>query len=236
MSPTSRRLLPLAAALGACLAGALALDGATAPSPPVAPLRQFPTQLGRWRADAAAPTPGFSAVLGLTDEMLRAYGLGVDTLWVYVGYSGSWRGDRQAQALHSPPVCYAAQGWTVAGRGVESLHVDGRPVVAVSTLLAVRGAQRHLVLYWFQWADRTAPETGLVDLPAKLSWLVRLPARLAAGARTDRALVRISSTVPDGDDTARVRRRQVDLAQHLLPALARHLQVPGATETSVAAR
>jgi EpsI family protein len=124
-------------------------------------------------------------------NLQRAYrhSLG-DFVWLYVGYYGTARGGRPE---HTPWVCYPAAGW-----GIETsreLVVDPAKGLRANELVVEAEGERRLVLFWYR-SERRTGITGSLALS-----LSHLRDRLLRG-RADIALVRVSTPIEDGDETA----------------------------------
>lgn len=120
-------------------------------------LAALPLSLGRW-AGQDIPQTNLEVFILLEPEeyVYRRYADDAGhILWL------SMIGSRKSKSFHPPQICYSADGWTTevsAGRiplekgDLYSLHVD-----------AEKGAQRHLVLYFYLWPDeRRDPAQGTV--------------------------------------------------------------------------
>ena len=160
--------------------------------PPAAPaLDQFPSALTHWTKLREDPIDPDTRTTLAADRLLsRTYrdadGRSAELL---VAWFQSQRAGHSQP--HSPQVCLPASGWSPVSNTVLSLPT-GAGVIPVNRYIVADGAQRAVVLYWYQSARRvTAGEWA-----SKL-WLVADSVR---DRRTDTALVRIvvEEDVKDG--------------------------------------
>lgn len=183
-------------------------------------LGTFPLELDAWRGAELDWDPAVATAVGADDWILRRYGHPTGAfVWLYVGSHGalSFEG---GGSPHSPLLCYPGQGWEIVSSSLQEVRNPGGAPLRINKLRVRRGASERLVLYWHQWGDRIAAEEAFGDYGAKLSWLLQVPALIRNGARTDRALVRVSA--PIGEDEEATLERQLEFVQVALPHLARH--------------
>ena len=182
--------------------------------PPREELAAFPRQLGDWVGRDTPLPAGVLDLLGPGEFLTRVYQRRLDASYLdfFVAYFPS---QRTGNTIHSPQNCLPGAGWTPIEAGRFQLtQPDGSPATANRYVLA-RGADRLLVLYWYQAHGRiVASEYG-----AKF-YLVADAIRLN---RTDGALVRIVTPVVPGEDTQVAQQRALDFAQLILPALDHHI-------------
>lgn len=129
-------------------------------------VNQLPLELAGW-SGSELPGLGIRAkhVLQLDQHLQRAYkneiGRGVS---LYIGYWERQTGDHQA-AKHSPLVCLPANGWKISSRETTTLpaQLGG---IEVNELVASRGAENYLFMYWFFRGDDTYTKEwrALIDI------------------------------------------------------------------------
>lgn len=128
-------------------------------APPV-PLRQplvnFPASLGDWKMTSSAQlSDDVSGVLKADDYMLRRYQQAStgNTVDMFVAY---YKTQAAGESMHSPKNCLPGSGWTpiVNDRVVLKNDPDGKPV-EVNRYVIQNGADKALVLYWYQANGRT---------------------------------------------------------------------------------
>ena len=133
-----------------------------------------------------------------------------DPVWLYVGvYSGLG-----AKGAHEPDICYPAQGWEVTTQRDVILEMPGSEALTARILVAMRGGQSQLVLYWFQGARRWQGfEVG--------EQLMRIYDSLRGAPQY--AFVRLSADFSGEEATEATLRR---LAAQLAPHIRRAVEAP----------
>ena len=143
-----RRLVAASLVLGAAVAGHwLILGAATQRATPngLAPLSQFPAQLGDWVAVGNVPLdPEVRKAIAADEIVSRKYlhapsGVLAD---VFLGYYASQVTGREP---HLPTICLPAAGWTIVGQ---------TPLTDATLLHISSGRARRDVLFWQQTPSR----------------------------------------------------------------------------------
>ncbi len=153
-------------------------------------LREALASFGAWQV-AGFPHLRQEAIdrLRVDDHLFAVYTNGSSNVTLYVGY---YLTSRKVGAAHDPLVCFPGQGWSLSG--MESMHlpVKGPQTgeVRVCRMVAEKGDERQLILYWYQAYDDTA--TGVFEQKLRLLWQ-GLTAR-----RADNAFVRTSVRMDGG--------------------------------------
>jgi len=143
-----------------------------------------------------------------TTYLLRNYApasTGIPGFSVFIGYY-----DRQTQGrtIHSPKNCLPGAGWEALASEQTSISTGGGSV-PVNRYLIQRGAERALVLYWYQGRQRAEANEYVVK------WNLLRDAALRK--RTEEALVRIVVPITKGADAA------FELASQAAAAVSRSL-------------
>jgi EpsI family protein len=182
-------------------------------------LQAFPLDIDSWRG---RNEPDFSkqivAILGVDDYIFRTYRqAGQPALGLYVGYHDS---QRQGDTIHSPLNCLPGAGWQPASKGRTVLEVQGaggRRSIEINRYVIERGLDRQLVLYWYQSHGRVVASEYWGKVYTVVD-AVRLN-------RTDAALVRVITTIPEA--TAEAERaaeaRAAAFVKTIFPLLGPHL-------------
>ncbi|MEW6442064.1 MAG: exosortase C-terminal domain/associated protein EpsI [bacterium] len=192
----------------------LVLYEARSPFPGIvkrAPLHHSLQAIRGWGAPVSLETD--ARVLGLLavdDYVNDLYSRGSERVYLFIGYYGT---SGKVGKPHSPLVCYPGQGWTLSRPEVRSMLVMGNEV-RFSAVVAGRGSDQDLVLYWFQAFDRTAPGTFLQKM-----YLLR--AKLVS-RREDNAFVRVSIPM-DGRTREEVLRTGRDFIGDFYPVFLRYI-------------
>jgi EpsI family protein len=157
----------------------------------VAPLNDLPLHVGSWKAEELPIGSAVESVLRADLNLQRAYHSPTgDVVWLYVGYYGTERGGRPE---HTPRGCYTGAGWGIAA--ARTLDIDPHGPLRVNEYLVEREGQRRLVHFWYR-SHRTTGLLGGLDQN-----LDRFLGRLL-DRRADGALIRISTPLDDGGETA----------------------------------
>lgn len=179
----------------------------------------FPRQIADWQGRVAEVDPVALASLKLSDHLSLFYQRPADqlpvSLWV------AWY-DTQIYgvSVHSPLACLPGAGWRVEGLttySVPAVHPGGGPL-RVKRAIITLGTQRQLVYYWFPQRGRELTSEYL------LKWYLFQDGLLMQ--RSDGALIRLTTPLPDLADVAAADERLTALLQALMPILPAY--VPGA--------
>ena len=170
------RLLPRTAIIAVCLVGAalgLRVLAQTETTPLREPLTNLPTQVGSWSGrDAPRFSKDIEAILGVDEYLTRDYTApGQPGVGLFVGYRES---QRQGQTMHTPLVCLPGAGWEATSRDLVKVQVAGTMgsparTVEVNRMVAQKGLDQLLVVYWYQGRGRIVASEywvkvyGLVD-------------------------------------------------------------------------
>jgi EpsI family protein len=127
---------------------------------------------------------------------------------LYIAYFPS---QRAGDTIHSPKNCLPGAGWIPA----ETSHIwieppDGKKI-EVNRILVTKGAERALVLYWYQAHGRVTPS----EYGAKY-YLVADAIRMN---RSDGALVRIITFMKSGESVREAETTAIGFAQLVSPML-----------------
>ncbi len=102
--------------------------------------------------------PRIAKALELDDYVNQSYFNGHERVFLYIGY---YLTTKKVGAAHDPLVCFPGQGWVITNRQKDELTLDSGSgeSVSYSTMIAQRGPQKELIIYWFQSYDQTNPDT-----------------------------------------------------------------------------
>jgi EpsI family protein len=127
---------------------------------------------------------------------------------LFIGYFPT---QRTGQSIHSPQNCLPGAGWTFQSSGTVVLTDATGKSYRVGDYLIANGSSMQEVLYWYQMHGHSIAN----DYKAKLFTLedsIRY-------ARTDAALVRITTVVDPREDRMGARKRVIDFAEQITPLL-----------------
>ncbi|HEY6290416.1 MAG TPA: EpsI family protein [Terriglobia bacterium] len=206
-----------AAVLALLLATALLLHAHDRPEivPPRTALSDFPSTIGPWHSVRNIPfTQETLDVLGPGEYLERIYmgGAGdqfVDLLLAYVPSqrTGDW--------IHSPKHCMPGAGWSPLVTDRIDLARPDDPPISVNRYVLGKGAERQIVLYWYQAHGRAVAS----EYWAKI-YLVSDSIKLN---RTDGSLVRVTTPVLDGEAIETAQKRAISFAEGILPYLDQYI-------------
>lgn len=217
MPPPTLRAAGALLALAALLS--LALDSRAETHPERAGFDEFPLQLGEWRGQRASMDPVHIKALKFDDYLLADY-RPVDATAPPVNlYSAYYASQRKGESAHSPRSCIPGDGWRIQALDTLTLPhpAPGHPSLRVNRVVIQKGEVRQVVYYWFQQRGR-----DLTD-EYRVKWFLFWDA--LTRNRTDGALVRLVTYVPEGEEPARAEQRLAGFLAALLPALDRY--IPG---------
>ncbi|MEW5913766.1 MAG: exosortase C-terminal domain/associated protein EpsI [Thermodesulfobacteriota bacterium] len=172
------------------------------------PIKDLPLALGSWRG-VGPDTPLDRPTLELlrpSDYLLRNYtnpqGM---VAAVFIAF---FELQQEGQIIHSPRHCLPGSGWQISKR-TEVLVPGPQGPYKVNQLILTKDLDNLSVLYWYQGRGRVESNEYYDRLCLILDGLFK--------DRSDGALVRITSVLPEGDK--RVLPQQINLAARLIPAL-----------------
>ena len=174
---------------------------------PHLPLRELPYALGIWTGTEQPFEERIVQAVGVSDYTNRIYSSQPAGLaQLYVGYYAS---QNTGDTIHSPKNCLPGAGWDPIQSGYTRIFIPGGRQITVNEYVIQQGLDKELVFYWYQDRGRVIAS----EYSAKF-WMV---ADAISRNRTDGALVRLVTTMNDGEADARV--RLVSFTQILFPHL-----------------
>jgi len=175
-------------------------------------LNGFPATVGPWAGRDISITPDILQVLGPGDFASRMYFRdGQPPINLFIAYFSS---QRSGDTVHSPKNCLPGSGWTPLQSGYIQIPVPNRPSITVNRYLIGKGADKQLVLYWYQAHNRVVAN----EYWAKF-YLVSDAIRMN---RSDGSLVRITTPIA-AESVQTAEARAVDFARQVFPNLARFI-------------
>jgi len=188
--------------------------------PPRKSLAMLPLTIDGWQGQNDPPlSERVVEVLGVDDYTLRTYvKRGQQSIFLYIGYHDS---QRQGDTIHSPLNCLPAAGWIPLEQSRITIPVHqasagpGLTPIEVNQVVIGKGLDRQLVLYWYQSHRRVVASEYWGKIYTVLD-SVRYN-------RTDAAMVRIVTLLPDGTTAADAEPRTKAFIQALFPLLPGYL-------------
>ncbi len=158
---------------------------------PNKPFSTFPKQIGEWAAgNEGRFDDEIIAVLGVDDYILRSYYNSESRqIQLYVGF---YQSQREGDLIHSPKNCMPGAGWSIVRTSVEELKMP-REKIKIIKLNLEKGAQKELMIYWFQSRGRI--------ISSEYMQKIYLVVDSATRHRTDGSFVRLIAPVINGDES-----------------------------------
>lgn len=160
---------------------------------PNKPFDTFPMTIGDWTGTTSKFDQRVYDILGVEDSVLASYettdGRSVQ---FYVGF---YQSQKEGDLIHSPKNCMPGSGWNILKTSIETVDVGQEGSVKninVIKLILVKGAQKQVVLYWFQSRGRIISSEYMQKI-----WLV---IDSITKHRTDGSFVRLISPVFEDQD------------------------------------
>jgi len=153
------------------------------------PLTQALSDINGWTVSRYTPLdPRIVKALELDDYTNQNYSDGYDTIALYIGYYFT---TKKVGAAHDPLVCFPGQGWVISGSQKSKIVLNPEPKnsISYSTMIAQRGLQKELIIYWFQSYEKANPDTFSQKITSLYQKIFH--------HREDNAFVRIS--IPVGE-------------------------------------
>ena len=173
------------------------------------PLTSFPDQIGEWKSQELTLSPDILSVLGPGEFLSRVYSApGQPYIDFFVAYFPS---QRTGDTIHSPKNCIPGSGWTPLESSRITIPGDNGSSIPANRYLIEKGADRQLVIYWYQAHGRSVASEYLAKF-----YLVADAIRMN---RSDGSLVRVVTAIQNGEDPVSAEKRAVGFAQQVLPML-----------------
>lgn len=177
---------------------------------------EFPLEIEKWTGTTEAIEQVYVNELKFTDYLMINYSRpGSDPrINLYVAYYDS---QRAGESVHSPRACIPGGGWKIERSGTETLNQVPLPggTQEVNRVLIALGEHKQLVYYWFQQRGRIITNEYLVKWYLLWDALTR--------NRSDGALVRVTTYIPPGEDSALADERLTGFLRELGPTLKDYL-------------
>lgn len=153
--------------------------------------------------------------LHLSDYITADYRRGIDDspINLYVAY---YQSQRKGSSIHSPRSCIPGGGWVIADHRLTSVSgIPGKQDLKVNMLVIENAGARLLVYYWFDQRGRVLTNEYLAK------WFLFYDSLTLQ--RTDGALVRLTTEIPNGQDISQAEERLRDFTRDFYPLLQRHV-------------
>jgi exosortase D (VPLPA-CTERM-specific) len=174
---------------------------------------RFPLQHNNWSGQGNKLDAAVLETLKLTDYIQANYTRPNDPMPVnfYVAWYGS---QKKGASIHSPRSCIPGGGWRIESLEQRDLvnvkHVNGKPL-RVNRALIQKGDTSQIVYYWFEGRGRDVTNEYLAKWYIFWDSLTR--------GRSDGALVRLVTYVPDSSKIAAADQKLEEFASEFYPLL-----------------
>ena len=125
-------------------------------------------------------------------------------------YTAWYEEQRKGASIHSPRTCLPGGGWEIQSHTIEEINSSSIPF-NVNRVVMQMGRSKQLVYYWFHGRNRNITNEYLAK------WYIFLDSLMLN--RTDGALVRLVTYIPDGTDTSIADERLNDFIKDFYPLL-----------------
>jgi EpsI family protein len=177
------------------------------------PVKTFPIQVGRWVGQDQRIDDEALSVLGPGDFLSRIYSqVGLPYIGFFLGYFPS---QQTGDTMHSPKNCLPSSGWAPTESSQIMLPVPNGGSIPVNRYIIQKGAERQLVIYWYQAHGRVVASEYWARF-----YLASDAIRLN---RTDGALIRIVTPIAYGENRESAEKRAVQFAQQIAPSLNKYV-------------
>ena len=183
---------------------------------PNQPFSTFPKQIGEWTGKEEHFDEEIYGILGVDDSFLCNYKTS-DGRQVHL-YIGFYQSQQEGDLIHSPKHCMPGSGWGITGTSIEELIIPNHnpEKIRLIKLLLQKGAQRQVVLYWFQSRGRFIASEYMQKIYLVIDSIVK--------HRTDGSFVRLIAPVV-GDNEEKTAKDLKSFAKLLIPILQEY--IPG---------
>jgi EpsI family protein len=193
------------------LGGTAMLHGMSHGEAPVTrePLSGLPYTVGNWTGIQQPLEERIITAVGVTDYTNRLYvSNGSLPVQLYIGYYAS---QRTGDTIHSPKNCLPGAGWDPIRQDYATIQLNSGRRIVVNEYVIAKGLDKELVFYWYQGRGRVVAS----EYWGKF-WMI---SDAITRNRTDGALVRLWTPIPDGEDIAGAKARLEKFAKLLFPDL-----------------
>jgi exosortase D (VPLPA-CTERM-specific) len=155
----------------------------------------FPLHLGKWQGRNDYLSQEYLDGLRLTDYTIINYATPEPGSNVNF-YSAYYQSQRKGVSVHSPKGCIPGDGWQITEFGqsdIPGITLEGNPI-EVNRAVIQKRTSRQLVYYWFLQRGRSITNEYLVK------WYLFYDA--ISMNRTDGSLIRLVTSVREGEDIA----------------------------------
>ena len=168
---------------------------------------EFPLNIGKWSGRPEVLEQIYIDKLKLTDYALFNY-TNDDGMLVNL-YSAYYASQRKESTTHSPRACLPGGGWRVENSRtvtLDNITISSKPLKVNRFVIEKQGV-RQLVYYWFKQRSRLVTNEQMIKLYFFIDSIQK--------QRTDGALIRLTTIVPEGGSMADADKRLTDFANEI---------------------
>jgi EpsI family protein len=177
--------------------------------PKAADLQTLPLKLAGWHGVNLPIDPEVLETLGSGNYLSRLYrSESTPPIDLFIAYYNT---QRSGDTIHSPKNCLPGSGWTPLEAKRILLPVSDTSSIQVNRYIVAKGAERQLVMYWYQAHGRATAS----EYAAKL-YLVKDSIRMN---RSDGGMVRVVTPFMSNETEDQTQARATEFARALYPTL-----------------
>jgi EpsI family protein len=174
---------------------------------PHEPVRAIPYAVSGWLGREQPYDEELMQEAGVTDYTNRLYLRGTELpVQVYVAYYAS---QRSGDTIHSPKNCLPGTGWDPVESGYAQVLIPPNRKITVNRYVVEKYQEKQLVFYWYQGRGRITAN----EYASRFAMM----ADAISKNRTDGALVRLATSMQDGQRQAES--RLVEFTRSILPGI-----------------
>jgi EpsI family protein len=201
----------LAVLFGATLTGVRAMSHLRGEQQRKPAWSTIPYGLAGWRGENASFDPIYGADPA-DSSLLRTYSFnGKPLVIVYVGFYSNLA---TILDVHTPELCYPAQGWTVSDATFAPAALFRGSPVPAKQIVADKSGTKRLVMWWYNAGSR--------PFENRIRYVYAMLAMSTFTGRTDGSMVRIETPIATGGETDASSRIE-EFRKVFLPSLERAL-------------
>jgi exosortase D (VPLPA-CTERM-specific) len=181
--------------------------------PPRKEFSLFPEQIGGWIEDKAELKSQIRQFLQLDDYYLGDYSKESNVpVNLYMAY---YKTQRKGVSPHSPRVCIPGGGWKIVDSQTINIEIGDKIVFPVNRIIIQKNNTKQLVYYWFKQRNLNLANEY------KVKWFLLKDAIVKN--RTDGALIRLTTIIPEHDSKQNADDRIQSLISSIYPELTKFI-------------
>jgi EpsI family protein len=191
MSNTRTRILVLLALFGATFAGVQAATKHRYAQKRLPSLDGLPYQVGEWSGSDAKFDPVYG-VDPADSSFLRVYRRRTNP--PVIAYVGFFADLTTILDIHTPELCYPAQGWTIVSAGDSQVANFRGYRIRAKEIVADKNGERRLIVWWYN--------AGSSPIETRIRYVYAMLAMSTVTGRTDGSMIRLETLVDSAGQAA----------------------------------